>query len=306
MTWGAISAQSLKGILGAVSPPVAALVLLLIQSPSFSLDPYFPVFLIVGLGTLAASIEQLYERKRSKAKAVWLLIGVALSGYVLVSWGDYLSVLAGFVLEAIVVIFVASPVLLARKRLASYGWKPRYIVYLVFLLPAVFPMLALPFSAQQPVVVVSPSISFPQAQQGHGLTDNLTIVSYYSDARDVRLTANSSSNIATYLDGVKGGLVDIPYLQQARQTVHMLAIEVSPHAKNGTYSIALNYQYSDSYGKASSGTQLVTLGVNTGNSSAGGLPLNNPLEILSLLALAIASIFFVIFEDGERRDEVPS
>jgi hypothetical protein len=260
--------ETSKRQLSGISPLVSFMLDNLVLAPEISLSPYFFTLLVGGIVFFVISLGRFVEKKHAWKNGVWHVAGICLAGYVLVSWARYYSALASIVMGILIIAVIGIVFLLTRKKLARRHGKRKHraLVYLGLILSALLPLATtLAHLEETPLLVVSPSPKFVQlTHAGMGQNINVSVVSVYSGAWDIQITAESKSSdlLAVYLDGREKGPIEIPFLERGRELPLMLRVETSPRIPNGTYSVALNFQYKDAIGKThnDSGNVEVTVG----------------------------------------------
>jgi len=240
-----------KKLLSGISPPVGFMLANLILDPEISLNPYFLTLLIGGVATFVISLGRFIEKKHSWRKGVWHITGICLAGFVLVSWARYRSAFTSVMMGMLIISVIGIVFLLRRKAIVKKYRRYRALVYLGLVLSAIFPLTTtLPYLEEKPVLVVSPAPKFIQVPEaGMGQNISVTVASVYASAWDIKLTAESPELLAVYLDSREKGPIEIPFLERDRERPLMLRVETSPRISNGTYNVALNFQYKDSIGK---------------------------------------------------------
>jgi hypothetical protein len=241
-----------KELLPGIPPSVGLLLGSLVLDPEISLSPYFWIMLLSGFVVFTTALISFLIRKWKWKRGVWQAAGTSAAGFVLVYWGTYHSFFMGAMILLLAAALVALSGLLSRKRIRRNYGRNRRIVYAALFLCALFPLTAiLSHFGQPPEVIVSPSDKFVGFARGGMMRDiTLTIVSEHSNSWNVRLTARSPEMLAIYFDGIEGGPLEIPYLEQGRVLTRLLRIEASPLIMNGTYIVNVDFRYEDAFKKA--------------------------------------------------------
>ncbi len=233
----------------------------LVQGPSFSLSPYFPIFLVVGVVILAYALDRIVEKPQGAKTDTNPLVanaaGIAVAGFVLVSWAGYQSVILSEVTGVLVVVAgILTPYVARKKITGNYKKEERKRVYAAIVLAVLFPLVAqvaLYHAGSTPQVTVTPSDVFPTVDKaGDSVFGNFSVASVFGDSSNIRIEANSSNVIAAYLNKSLGP-VEIPSLQHGRQVSYPLRIETSRLAPNGTYTVVIKYNFTSVEGKVFTG-----------------------------------------------------
>jgi len=238
---------SLTKMLPDLSPSVSILLGCLVQAPIFRLDPYFLVFLVVGLAWLVVSICRFVQKKHNWYVLIWHFLGIGLAGFVLVYWARYDSAGASVFMEMLIVAALAIATYFMRRSITNWYGRFRPLVWLGIISCALLPLVGISQNlGEAPVVAVSPSSKFIHTLRPGGATNlNVTIASAYADAWDFRMTAESPDVLVAYLDGRQKGPIEIPFLERNRETHLRMRIEASPVIANGTYRVVLGFSYRD-------------------------------------------------------------
>jgi len=254
-----LTLENCKKVLSGISPSVSIMLENLIQDPRISLSPYFYILLLGGFVTFAISLGRFIGKKRGWVKTIWDVTGIALAGFVLVSWARYDSILASIIMEILMVTAIGITCLSMQKAKAK-RYTRHSIVYLGLVIAVLFPLIAiLPHVTDIPMVVVSPSPKFVLLSKAETRYSNVSVASVYASAWDVRLTAESPNLLAVYLNGREKGPVEIPYLERGREVSLPLRVETSPQIPAGDYNVTLSFRYKDAFGKTYDGSTNVLI-----------------------------------------------
>jgi len=250
------SLEDCKKLLGGISPGASFLLSLLIQSPSFSLSPFFNAFLLGGAVFLAISLGRFFEKKHKWLRSVWHVAGISLSGFVLVSWARYHSAVAGVVVYVLVVAAIVMLLQFMGKKIAIRYGKAKRLVYLGMVFCALFPSTVIfQHIGERPTLVVSPSTKYVRLPApGTEAKLNVSIVSVYANTWNVQLTAKSPELLSVYLDSRQQGPFEIQFLERGREELLILRIQASPQIPKGIQRVSLDFRYRDSFGSIYEGS----------------------------------------------------
>lgn len=289
----------ISGVSPAVTgiPAVSDMIGRLIQDPRFSFDPRFPIYLLAGFAAFAVSLYRFlfFKGKHDFKGGVHHTLGMSFAGFVLVSWSKYQSATLSIVMLLLILIALCFAYLREKATLETKYGKDACTIPVALFVSAVFSLipimpslLPILLSGWAPSVHVSPSSTFinmPSA--GMSNVTNVGIKSVNGDAWNIRLTAKSPNRqIAVYLDDIKNGPVEIPFLRRGDNLSSVLKIETSPLIPSGSYIVILNYMYTD-ISRNYTGSENVEVFV-------GELPISYAQAPIPPTVLIIAGIILVV------------
>lgn len=286
--------DQIKSLFSGISTPISLMLSNLIQDPSFSLDPHFYIFLIIGFANFIISLYRFTEKEHSSVKNIWHITGIGLAGFVLVSWAKYYSGLTSIAMEILIIATVIITLFFMRTRLDKRYGKYRVLIYLGLVLSAVIPVMAmLPF--EKPVLVVSPLSKFVTlSAPGMNQSVNININSTLGGSHNIQLTAEPYGGgdvLAVYLDGKERGPIEIPYLARGQGKSSVIRIETSPKIPAVTYDIFLNFTYKDLIGNAYTGSNTVEVTViNVSGTPISTTPAEPGFEIVTAILVLVVVI----------------
>jgi len=286
---------------------VASLLVIYLQDPTSSLNPSYPLLIIGACASFIFSLGDFLERKHGWKRTVWDVIGVLLAGFVLLSWSRYYSFSATLIADSFLMISMVLATTMRRRQIAKwYGGRWKTIIFVALILVAIVPLGAVTISTNgRPIVVVSPTQSYLSLHERESSNVPVQVASVYSSAWNISVAVKSSGPLAVYLNGIRNGPIEIPFLDRGANKTVFLRVETSPRITGGSYNVTLSFTYADSLGGRYSGSTNVEVDV-CRVSEVCPVPAGNIIPgVVGIVAVLAVGLVLVLLLLGRRRPKVP-